>query len=173
MRCNAQSRSKRRPAHELAVAEKFVMTPGIRTPTCRHLVDGIDGVKRYRKRIIEVDVRFAEQSGSVTTLEGEVACAPGDALVTGTKDEIWPVTHAAFKQKYDAVPPTVMGKPGHYRTRATLVLAVQLTGPLHLALPSGKGILSGDKGDWIVQYAPRDQGIVNSAIFEETYEVAD
>ncbi|MBC7415548.1 MAG: hypothetical protein H7327_11525 [Herminiimonas sp.] len=141
-----------------------------RTHTVNHLVDGIDGARLYRKRIIDVDVRFAEQAGSIATLEGVVACGRGDALVTGTRDEVWPVTRAAFEQKYDAVPPTVMGAPGRYRTRAMPALAVQITHPVRLPLPGGKGVLAGEQGDWLVQYGAADQSLVNGTIFDETYE---
>jgi hypothetical protein len=149
------------------------MTSHSNRPTLRHLVDGIDGAKLYRKRIIEVEVRFAAEAGSITTLEGAVACSPGDALVTGTQGEVWPVTRRAFEQKYEAVPPTVMGSCGRYRTRATPALALRLTGTVTLALPSGKGILEGHEGDWLVQYGHGDQSLVNSLIFDETYEASD
>jgi hypothetical protein len=149
------------------------MTSRSSKPTSRHLVEGIDGAKLYRKRIIDVEVRFAQQAGFIATLEGAVACSPGDALVTGTRGEIWPVTRCAFEQKYEAIPPTIMGSCGRYRTRATAALALRLTGPVNLALPSGKGILQGHAGDWLVQYGEGDQSLVNSLIFEETYEVTD
>ena len=149
------------------------MKSDISTGTLKYLEDGIDGAKLVRKRIIEVEVRFAERAGSIATLEGAVACAPGDALVTGTQGEVWPVTRAAFQQRYDAVAPTVMGSAGRYRTRALPALAVQLVHPVRLALPAGKGALVGEKGDWLVQYKEGDQSLVNSTIFDVTYEATN
>ena len=66
-----------------------------------------------------------------------------------------------------------MGAAGRYRTRATPALAVQLADAILLALPAGKGVLAGEKGDWLLQYHVKDQSLVNGAIFEDTYEPAD
>ena len=61
---------------------------------------------------------------------------------------------------------------GRYRTRATAALAVQLADAILLALPAGKGVLAGKKGDWLLQYDVKDQSLVNGANFKDTYEPA-
>lgn len=155
-----------------AIVEKEQsMTLGLPPLVSVHLVDGVDGAMTVRKRSIDVQVRFADRAASISTLEGMVECAAGDALVTGTKNEVWPVARAIFEQKYDAVAPTVMGCAGRYRTRGVRALAVRLTEPLRLALPAGSGVLSGAAGDWLLQYGPADQAIVDGVIFEDTYEL--
>lgn len=141
-------------------------------PPVQPLIEGRDGVKSYRKRPVEVDVRFADRPETIATLEGAVTCVPGDAIVTGARDEVWPVARAVFEQRYEPIAPMNMGDAGRYRSRALATLAIRLSAPMRLALPSERGILSGEAGDWLVQHAPGDQAIVNGAIFDDTYESA-
>jgi hypothetical protein len=137
------------------------------------LKPGISGAAAYRKRVVIVDVAFPNSPGSVQTLEGHVAYAAGDAIVTGVRGEQWSIAHATFLKKYDPVSPTRAGEAGKYASRPNEVVARQLTSSVDIALPEGRGVLHGDAGAWLVQYGPGDHSVVQSDIFEETYELGD
>jgi hypothetical protein len=128
---------------------------------------------RARKRAVAVAVEFAANSGTLTTLEGPVAYDEGDALLTGDHGERWPVPRARFDATYEAQAPLRPGKPGRYLKRPLLVWARQLREPLDVSLDAQRGTLHGEPGDWLVQYAPGDQGVVAAPIFAESYELLD
>lgn len=127
------------------------------------------GAFRTRVRPITVEVRFAMQAGRIQTLEGSVAYAPGDALITGTTGESWPVPRARFDAGYHPAPGTERGHDGPYSKRPREVWAWRADRALDIALPQGTGILHANEGDIVVQYAPGDCAIVQPEIFSKTY----
>jgi len=128
---------------------------------------------RARKLPNALTVEFARQGGTLSTREGPVTYAPGDALLTGSAGERWPVPRAAFDASYEPVAPLRPGKPGCYRKRPLIVWAKQMRDRFELSLGSGRGELRGEAGDWLVQYAPGDCGVVGGALFAQTYELLD
>jgi PGDYG protein len=127
-----------------------------------------------RKRAVPVPVTFARSSGTLETLEGPVPYEVGDAIVTGTKGESWPVGRSDFLDRYAPLPGTNPGDNGTYERRPEVLDALQVTDddnpPLEVTIASG-GVLTARTGDWIVQYSTGDLGVVNQQIFKETYEV--
>jgi hypothetical protein len=130
-------------------------------------------VHRVRKRPRALTVEFAQQGGTLSTREEPVEYARGDALVTGSAGERWPVPRAAFDASYEPVAPLRPGKPGRYRKRAPVVWAKQMRDRFAVSLSSGRGELTVEAGDWLVQYAPDDWGVVGGALFVQTYELLD
>lgn len=126
---------------------------------------------RARKREHPVQVRFAQHPSAVETLEGVVHAKLGDAIVTGLFGELWPVPSASFAGKYQAVSPLVMGAPGLYLTLPIEVLAVPMDAPFEVVLADGHSRLTGQAGDWLIDYGDGNLGIVNAAIFDATYEI--
>ena len=118
-------------------------------------------------------MRFATMPGALATREGSVRYEPGDALLTGSAGDRWPVSRPRFDAAYEPVAPTAAGAEGRYRRRPALVYAKQMSTPFELALGDGRGTLAGAAGDWLVQYAPDDQAVVGQAIFASTYELID
>jgi len=49
-------------------------------------------------------------------------------------------------------------------------LALPLTMPRTIALKDGRGLLSGSKDDWVVDYRDGDLSMVKSSLFEIYYE---
>jgi len=129
--------------------------------------------QRARKRAVAVTVEFAEGDGTLPTIEGPVAYRRGDALLTGTHDDRWPVPRARFDATYEPQAPLRPGKPGRYLKRPLLVWALQLREPIDVRLDANRGTLHGEPGDWLVQYAPGDHSVVAAAIFAESYELLD
>ena len=117
----------------------------------------------YQKKPISLKAEFAEYDGVCLTLEGEVPYHKGDAIVTGTEGETWPIKRALFEQNYEPA------EGGRYRKKPITVLALCLTEESEIVREDG-GVLKGRSGDWLVQYAPGDQAIVRSDIFEKSYE---
>jgi hypothetical protein len=115
-------------------------------------------------------VAFATSARSIQTLEGLVACAAGDAFVTGTKGESWPVPRDAFFRKYAPRPGVVAGMDGQYTKRLAFVQARQLDREETIELSDGRGTVTGQTGDWCLTYGIGNQAFIRSDIFSETYE---
>ena len=129
--------------------------------------------RRARKRAVVVQVVFAEAAGTLSTQEGPVNYSTGDALLTGTEGERWPVTRHIFDQTYAPMAPTRPGKPGRYRKRPLVVWAKPMTDAFNVTLDRDRGTLRGQPGDWLVQYAPSDFSVVGARVFAQTYELLD
>jgi hypothetical protein len=120
-----------------------------------------------------VSVEFAAAAGVIESAVGLNHYAAGDALITGTTGDRWCVSRARFEAKYRPEPPTRPGMPGHYRNLALAVRAKRVAAPFSVARSAGGDLLAGNAGDWLVQYAPNDHGIVASARFESVYRLID
>jgi len=95
--------------------------------------------KPYRRKTIELQVCFAPERTQVLTLEGAVACQAGDAIVTGTRGEQWPVQRQRFEATYECASPLLsMGQNGIYRRKPFTVLARQLEAATTVPLSDGR-----------------------------------
>ena len=129
--------------------------------------------KRARDYPVVVTVEFAAADGILTTREGPVQYRRGDALLTGIEGERWSVTRKTFDDSYETVPPLRPGKPGQYRKCPCVVWAKSMREPFTVTLDQGRGVLRGEAGDWLVQYAPGHQSVVAAAVFAQAYELLD
>lgn len=116
-----------------------------------------------------VQVRFATENGDVQSREGPNRYAAGDALITGSTGDVWSVTRARFDAKYEPLPPLQQGESGAYRNKPLPVLAKQISEPFGVRRSSGGDLIRGAAGDWLMQYAPGDYGIVENAKFLKVY----
>lgn len=128
---------------------------------------------RARKLEHEVDVRFADQTDVIETHEGVVQARTGDAIVTGTRGDRWRVSRSRFPDKYAPRAPTEPGEAGSYVSRPYRVLARPMDEPFEVWLADGVSKLSGDAGDWLVDYGDGSLGIVSAAVFVDTYEILE
>ena len=142
----------------------------IRDYTGENLSDREDAVCAVKK-IIQFSVTFASEPGILETREGKVSYDKGDALLIGTEGESWPVARERFLETYSAYANTKPGDDGIYISKGTTSsLAIQVDTPFVVDLAEGRGSLRGERGDWLIQYAPREYGIVGQEIFETTFE---
>ena len=118
-----------------------------------------------------VSVEFAVRADALVSAVGLNRYLPGDALVTGSTGDRWCVSRDRFDAKYDPLPGTVRGGAGLYRNRPVTVLAKRMGMPFSVARAAGGDVLLGDIGDWLVQYAPGDHGIVERTRFERVYRL--
>lgn len=118
-----------------------------------------------------VSVEFAIQAGELVSAVGVNRYSSGDALITGSTGDRWCVSRDRFDAKYDPEPPTSRGQPGHYRNRPVAVLAKRMNQSFTVDRQAGGDTLSGAAGDWLVQYAPEDYGIVERTRFERVYRL--
>jgi len=125
---------------------------------------------RVCKRPVPVQVAFAKADGICETLEGAVRYRRGDAILTGSRGESWPVGRDSFRDSYESVPPTAPGQDGTYRKRPASVLALRLDRALAVPVGWQGDKLQGRRGDWLLRYADGSYGVVNDCIFRETYE---
>lgn len=128
---------------------------------------------RARKRTVAIHVEFAEIGGTLPTREGPVNYSPGDALLTDLDGQRQPVARDTFDIDYAPVAPTRPGKPGRYRQRARVVWAKPMTDAFDVTPDRERGPLLGQRGDWLVQYAPSDFSVVSAGLFAQTYELLD
>ena len=121
-----------------------------------------------------VTVDFAAEAGELMSLEGPNRYAPGDALITGSTGDRWVVSRERFDAKYlPADAALAHGQPGPYRNRPSVVLAKQMDAPFSLARSAAGDVLRGTAGDWVMQYAPGDYGVVQAQRFAKVYRPAD
>lgn len=126
----------------------------------------------YQPRGRSVSVVFAGAAQVVHTLEGDVECRVGDAIVTGAAGESWPVPRKEFDEKYELEEATSAAAPGLYKKKqGQLVNAIQLTEPLDIQLSDARGSLHGEIGDWCVWQVPGKRRIVRNDIFRNTYDL--
>lgn len=116
-----------------------------------------------------VSVEFAAKAGELTSAVGVNRYSAGDALITGSTRDRWCVSRDRFDAKYEPEPCTVHGRAGEYRNRPAVVLAKRMNQPFSVAREAGGDSLSGNAGDWLIQYAPGDYGIVERPRFEAVY----
>jgi hypothetical protein len=117
----------------------------------------------------KVLVEFAHVDGELISSVGVNRYFPGDALITGSTGDRWSVSRDRFDAKYVPEPPTVGGAPGNYRNRPAAVLAKRIDQAFAVARSVGGDTLYGNAGDWLIQYAPGDFGIVENARFKRVY----
>ncbi|WP_206952260.1 PGDYG domain-containing protein [Trinickia acidisoli] len=128
---------------------------------------------RYVKNEV-VAVEFAQASGELMSLEGANRFGPGDALITGTGGARWVVERARFDDKYvPADAALAHGAPGRYRNRPVIVLAKRMDAPFSMARRAAGDVLSGTAGDWVLQYAPGDYGVVRADRFAQVYRAEE
>lgn len=122
-----------------------------------------------------VTVEFAAHAGELMSLEGPNRYAIGDALITGATGERWVVSRERFDPKYlPAEAGLAHGEPGRYRNRPAIVLAKRMDEPFSIVRSaSGGDRLTGTAGDWVMQYAPGDYGVVKAERFAKVYRAAD
>ena len=119
-----------------------------------------------------VAVQFAEESGSLMSLEGPNRYAPDDALITGATGERWVVSRDRFDAKYVAHGGVTHGHAGAYRNMPVAVLAKQMHEAFSIARSDAGDVLHGEAGDWVMQYAPGDYGVVKAVRFAKVYKRA-
>lgn len=121
-----------------------------------------------------VSVEFAAQAGELVSLEGPNRYASGDAVITGATGERWVVSRERFDAKYrPANSALAHGEAGAYRNLPVAVLAKHMDAPFTLLRSAGGDRLTGAAGDWVMQYAPGDYGVVKAERFAKVYRRAD
>jgi hypothetical protein len=118
-----------------------------------------------------VRVEFAPAAGVLESAVGLNRYAAGDALLTGSTGDRWCVSRDRFDVKYRPEPPALAGQAGSYRNRPVAVLAKRMSVAFSIARSAGGDVLLGDAGDWLLQYAPGDHGVVARARFDQVYRV--
>jgi hypothetical protein len=118
-----------------------------------------------------VSVEFAERADALASAVGINQYLPGDALITGSTGDCWCVSRDRFDAKYEPLAGTMRGTPGRYRNRPVTVLARQINTTFSVARTAGGDILSGNPGDWLLQYSRGDYGIVEQHRFGRVYRL--
>ncbi|HXW24244.1 MAG TPA: PGDYG domain-containing protein [Xanthobacteraceae bacterium] len=127
---------------------------------------------RVYKKPIPLQATFALADGVCKTLEGPVRFRAGDAILTGSRGEHWPVGRGLFLSSYEPVPPTRAGENGRYRKAPAVAHAIRLDRPREVPVGWQNDPLHGQPGDWLLRYADGSHGVVQDAIFRETYAPA-
>jgi hypothetical protein len=118
-----------------------------------------------------VQVQFATTDGELLSAVGLNRYRRGDALVTGSTGDRWCVSRDRFDAKYLPAAATAAGHDGLYRNRPAEVLAKQMRRDFSVSRTPGGERLRGAPGDWLLQYAPGDHGIVERSRFERVYRL--
>jgi len=116
-----------------------------------------------------VEVAFARAAGVVASREGGNHYRPGDALVTGSNGDRWSVSRDRFDARYEPAGSWMHGSDGSYRNTPLPVLARQIGEDFTVRRAIGGDLLQGRAGDWLLQYAPGDWGVVEKEKFSRVY----
>lgn len=116
-----------------------------------------------------VAVVFARSAGTVASREGPNHYRAADALVIGSGGDRWSVSRDRFDERYLSVPPLRHGADGAYRNKPLPVLAKRILEAFTVRRCAAGDLLQGRAGDWLLQYAPGDWGIVDDAKFRRLY----
>lgn len=125
-----------------------------------------EGALSVMKLPIPLKAEFAKEDGVCRTKEGDQPYSKGDAIMTGTKGEQWPIPRESFDETYEAT-----DVEGMYAKKALPIPGMQMDVEFTVNVPWSNEPLVGKQGDWLVQYGPGDHGIVSQEIFAETYKV--
>jgi len=120
--------------------------------------------QQVQKKAIPLEFRVAEQPETVQTLEGSVEAPAGAYIMTGTKGENWPIPADKFEETYDII------DDQHAAKKPIPVPGKQMQEDFFVTVSWSPDKLKGKPGDWLVQYGPGDYGVVEAAIFDETYD---
>tara|TARA_R110000824_G_scaffold29626_1_gene98435 strand:- start:56 stop:508 length:453 start_codon:yes stop_codon:yes gene_type:complete len=115
------------------------------------------------KKPIPLEFSFADEDQTIETKEGSVRAQAGDAIMTGTEGEQWPIPIEKFKQTYDDLGDGTAAK------KNIPVFAKEMGEPFQVKVSWSDDLLSGEAGDYLVQYGPGDYGVVGREIFGKTY----
>jgi hypothetical protein len=132
-----------------------------------------DPAARRASKDETVQVQFATGAGSLASAVGLNHYVAGDALVTGSTGDRWCVSRERFDAKYLPVAPTPPGSGGPYRNRPVTVLAKQMPQAFSVSREAGGDVLHGSAGDWLLQYAPGDHGVVDRERFARVYRLLE
>ncbi len=130
-----------------------------------------DGAARRAVKDEVVWVEFAAAPGMLESAVGGNRYEIGDALLTGSTGDRWCVSRDRFDARYRPEGPIRPGEQGRYRNRPVAILAKRMAVAFTVERSAGGDLLRGDAGDWLVQYAPGDHGIVAAARFDRVYRV--
>jgi len=124
----------------------------------------VSGAFATAKLPLPLKFTFAEVGQAVETREGGQHAEVGDAIMTGTEGERWPIPRQTFEETYDVLEPGVAAK------KDIPVHAKQMDEPFSVKPPWSDTALQGEAGDYLVQYGPGDYGTVGREIFGKTYK---
>ncbi|HUO80278.1 MAG TPA: PGDYG domain-containing protein [Steroidobacteraceae bacterium] len=138
---------------------------------CPSLATDPGAVRVVKDEVVAVE--FAAVPGALMSAVGPNHYRAGDALITGSTGDRWCVSRDRFDAKYRPCDGTPAGAGGRYRNVPTPVWAKQIHEPFRVARVPGGDVLTGEAGDWAIEYAPGDCGLVDRARFASVYRRAD
>jgi hypothetical protein len=121
-------------------------------------------------KVETVRVYFAFNAGLLISRVGPNHFVVGDAIVSAADGEKWVVSRRRFDEKYFPVAPTQTGQPGTYDAKKLVVYAKKMPLAFSIAREADGDKLTGAAGDWLMQYAPGDFGVVLNARFQRIYQ---
>ena len=113
---------------------------------------------------IPLEFRYAEADETIETKEGAVNAKAGDAIMTGTEGEVWPLPAEKFAETYDDLGDGTAAK------KNIPVFAKEMSEPFQVKVSWSDDLLQGEAGDYLVQYGVGDYGVVGREIFGKTYK---
>jgi len=158
---NSVGQPEKSPVQVNKVKEEEIIKP--KSYNGVDLTTNPNATKVYKKPVV-LKFEYAKEEGVIETKEGSVRYKAGDAILTGTKGERWPIQKEKFEDTYDIV------GDGQCAKKKIQVWALQVNETFTVNVSWSKDPLTGKPGDWLVQYGKNDYGIVSKDIFEETYE---
>jgi PGDYG protein len=136
---------------------------------CPDLASDPSAVQVVKDEVVQVE--FAAVPGLLMSAVGPNHYSVGDALVTGSTGDRWCVSRERFDAKHRPDGGQPAGVAGAYRNIPVPIWAKRINEAFLIARAPGGDVLTGEAGDWAVQYAPNDCGLVAQARFQQVYRV--
>ena len=134
---------------------------------CPDLARDPRGVRVVKDEVVQVT--FAQAPGLLMSAVGPNHYVAGDAIVAGSTGDRWCVTRERFDAKYRPCGGQPHGSGGPYRNVPIPIWAMRMEVAFSIDRVPGGDRLNGVPGDWAVQYAPDDCGLVARDRFEAVY----
>jgi hypothetical protein len=120
------------------------------------------------KKPTQLKFRITDVEVPVDTLEGPVVAPAGAAILSGTKGEQWPIPGDVFRRTYE------LDLARGLCAKKPLVVHVEcMDAAFEVKVAWSTDLLKGKPGDYRITYGPGDYGIVDAAVFAETYVILD
>jgi hypothetical protein len=132
---------------------------------------GVKGVSSANSIPVERPFVIARQPGIIRTPEGPVRYEAGDAITNIETGQNWAVGKSYFERFYEPSGRHKFGTDGIYRKKPQTVLVLELQQTRRVDFRDGRGVLFGEKGDWMVDYGNGELSVVRKDQFKNLYEI--
>ena len=153
------------------LAKKVIAETSISNDMISTGLTGVKGSLSAKSIPVEHPFVIARHPGIIRTPEGPVRYEAGDAISNYETGLNWAISKSYFEKYYEPSDGYKFGTDGIYQKKPQTVLVFELQQTRRLDFRDGRGVLFGEKGDWMVDYGNGELSIVRKDQFTNLYEL--